>query len=182
MLSRVRDGRVRPRLVRDVTLLVAAATAMVALPSPPAAVLYEIRWWSLVTLSRFVGDEQQTVRGERRGQGRMVYEPLGDGRSYIRFGGAGGDGEGILGPTAPEWLVVPAALDVGTPPPPPHLTTGTVSYVGDPARPETIEITFVEGFICRATPDACDGVASWSREFAATAMPTTPAEGLPPAR
>jgi hypothetical protein len=180
MLNRTRGER--PRLRRDVTLLLVAATAVAALPTPEAAVFYEIRWWSLVTLSRFVDEEQETVRGERRGQGRMVYEPLGEGRSYIRFEGAAGDGEGVLGPTAPEWLVFPTALDVGMPPPPPHLTTGTVSYVGDPARPEMIEITFVEGFICRATPAACDGVASWSREFAATATPTTPLQDPVPGR
>jgi len=159
------------------TLIVVAATAVAALPTTQAAEVYEIRWWSLVTLSRYVGGEQETVRGERRGRGRMVYQPLGDGRSYIRFGGPEGDGDGILGPTRPEWLVFPAAIEVGAPPPPPHLTTGTVHYVGDPARPAMIEITFVEGFICRATPDACDGVASWSREFAAIATPATPAEG-----
>jgi hypothetical protein len=112
----------------------------------------------------------------------MLHEPLGDGRSYIRFSGPEGGGEGVLGPTAPEWLVFPTAVAVGVPPPPPHLTSGTVHYVGDPARPELIEITFVEGFICRATPAACGGIASWSREFAATATPATPAESTGPAR
>jgi len=182
MLRRACRREGRRGLVRDVTLIVVAATAVAALPTTQAAGLYEIQWWSLVTLSRYVGGEQETVRGERRGQGRMVYEPLGDDRSYIRFSGPEGDGEGVLGATGPEWLVFPTAVTVGAPPPPPHLTTGTVRHVGDPARPAAIEITFVEGFICRATPAACDGVASWSREFAATATPATPAEGTTPGR
>lgn len=166
----------RRRLVRDVTLVVVAATAVVALPTARAAVLYEITWWSVVTVSRYVGDEPQMARDARHGKAPMVYAPLGDGRSYIRFGGPEGDGEGVLGPTAPEWLVFPTALPVGAPPSPPHLTTGSVRYVGDPERPQLIEITFVEGFICRATPAACEGVASWSRELAATATRTTPAD------
>lgn len=170
------------RLVRDVTLAVVAATTVVALPTTRAAVLYDISWWSLVTISRYVGGEQETLRGERRGQGRMLYEPLGDGRGHIRFVGPDGEGEGVLGPTAPEWLVVPTALPTGAPPPPPHLTTGTVRYIGDRERPERIEITFVEGFICRAMPAACDGIASWSRELAATATLRPPGEGADPRR
>jgi hypothetical protein len=169
-------------LVRDVTLVVVAATAVAALPTAQAAALYEIRWWSLVTLSRYVRDEQETVRGERRGGGVMVYEPLDGGRHHVRFSGPEGDGEGVLGPAAPEWLVFPAALEVGAPPPPQHLTSGTVRYEGDPARPTLIEITFVEGFICRATSAACDGVASWSREFTATATPATSPPGAGPGR
>lgn len=171
------DVAARRRLVRDVTLVVVAAMAVVALPTTSAAILYDVSWWSLVTISRYVGGEQETVRGERQGQGLMLYEPLGEGRAYIRFAGPDGEGEGVLGPTAPEWLVFPTALPAGAPPPPPHLTTGTVRYVGDPAHPERIEITFVEGFICRATPAACDGIASWSRELAATAIPSPSEEG-----
>ena len=171
------------RPVRDVTLVVLAATAVAALPTAQPAALYEIRWWSLVTLSRYVrDDEQETVRGERRGRGVMVDEPLDGGRRHVRFSGPEGDGEGVLGPAAPEWLAFPVALEVGAPPPPPHLTTGTVRYEGDPARPTLIEITFVEGFICRATPAACDGVASWSREFAATATPAASPPGPGPGR
>lgn len=166
------------RIVRDMALLAAASAAIVVLPPASlAAELYHIEWWSLVKISRFVGNEQETVRGERRGRGRLVYEPLSNGRRYIRFESPEGGGEGVLGPTAPEWLVFPTAFPAGAPPPPPHLTTGTVSYVGDPAHPELIEITFVEGFICRATPPACDGVASWSREFAATVTPAAPPDG-----
>ena len=66
----------RRPLVRDVTLVAVAATVVALLPTAHAAVLYEIRWWSLVTLSRYVHDaEQETERGERRGRGVMVYEP-----------------------------------------------------------------------------------------------------------
>ena len=176
------DDAARRRLVRDVTLVVVAVTAVVALPTTQAAVLYDISWWSLVTISRYVGAEQETERGERHGQGRMLYEPLGDGRSHIRFVGPEGEGEGVLGPTAPEWLVFPTELPVGAPPPPPHLTTGTVRYIGNPESPERIEITFVEGFICRATPAACEGIASWSRELAATATPSVPGDGPDPGR
>jgi hypothetical protein len=171
----------RRRLRRDVTLVVVAATAVAALPTTRAATLYEITWWSVVTVSRYVGEERQTARDERQGQGRMVYEPLGGGRAHIRFAGPDGEGEGVLGPTAPEWLLFPTALAVGAPPPP-HLTTGSVRYVGSPEQPEAIEIAFVEGFICRATPAACEGVASWSRELVATATRTTPAEAERPAQ
>jgi hypothetical protein len=171
----------RRPLVRDVTLVAVAATVVALLPTAHAAVLYEIRWWSLVTLSRYVHDaEQETERGERRGRGVMVYEPLDGERRHLRFSGPEGHGEGVLGPAAPEWLVFPTALEVGAPPPPQHLTSGSVRYEGDPGRPTLIEITFVEGFICRATPAACEGIASWSREFAATAIPATSPPGAGP--
>jgi hypothetical protein len=47
----------------------------------------------------------------------------------------------------------------------PHLSGGTFEFSGDPERPESFTVSFVEGFICRSTPAVCDGVAMWERRF-----------------
>ena len=47
----------------------------------------------------------------------------------------------------------------------PHLSGGAFDFKGDPERPDAFTVSYVEGFICRATPPVCSGVAMWERRF-----------------
>lgn len=64
--------------------------------------------------------------------------------------------------------------DVGRPPAPPHLTSGTFQAVGDPQRPKAFELAWAEGFICRTMPATCGNVTAWSRELTGRATLATP--------
>jgi hypothetical protein len=146
------------------SLMVAVALAVAPAAAGPG--VFDLEWTSFARAGRWEGAEVVTTGGELSGRATARLAPTGT-PSLIRlvFSGESGHGDGLIGPNGPTSFTFPTAVPVGTPPAPPHLTGGTFEVRGDPKRPEGFVVSFVEGFICRATPRACGGVSMWERRF-----------------
>jgi hypothetical protein len=160
-------------MVRGVVGSLVVAVGMTVVTSAtvlPARGDFEMEWTSFARAARWEGEQIVTTGGELSGHGvaRLVAT---DTRSVVRlvFSGEEGAGSGLIGPNGPMAFEFPTAVAVGVPPPVPHLSGGTFEVSGDPRRPEGFAVSYVEGFICRATPAACGGVSMWERRFEARA-------------
>lgn len=151
----------------------AAAFLLIAQTAPPG-LFYDFEWRSAAMLSRWEGGDTVTSRGELTGKGRLRLTRLRDGHWHFAFWSPEGAGEGDIVDDRLQSVSFPAALDVGRPPAPPHLTSGTFKPIGDPARPAAFELTWAEGFICRTTPATCGNVTSWARELTGRGTLTEP--------
>ena len=140
-----------------------AATSTTVMPAPGD---FELEWTSFARVARWEGEQVVTAGGEMSGRGvaRLVATNT---RSVVRlvYTGKDGTGSGLIGPNGPMAFEFPTAVTVGTPPAVPHLSGGTFEVSGDPRRPDGFVVSYVEGFICRATPAACGGVSMWERRF-----------------
>lgn len=130
---------------------------------------YRFEWRSFTSRTEWKAGEPVTTRGELTGRGTAILEPLANGLYRLSFTTDNGSGSGIVGRGVPEQLIFPVAVQVGAPPPPPHLVAGWFKPNGDGPAPDGFEIVYTEGFICRTTPDRCDGVTTWERTFSARA-------------
>lgn len=144
-----------------VGVLLGASSAGDAVPG------YRFEWRSFASRTEWKAGEPVTTRGELTGRGTAVLEPLANGLYRLAFATDNGNGGGIVGRGVPEHLTFPVAVQVGTPPPPPHLVAGWFTPHGNGPIPERFEIVYTEGFICRTTPERCDGITSWERSFSA---------------
>ncbi|HXH83332.1 MAG TPA: hypothetical protein VNN07_10420 [Candidatus Tectomicrobia bacterium] len=137
--------------------------------SPAITGPYDIDWTVSARLTRWHDGQTVTTTAERRGRGvarlvRVAPEVL-----RIDFSGEDGEGQGYVGPAGPTAFVFPPAMPLPGPPALPHLTGGSFELLGPPDHPSGFRVDYVEGFICRATPAVCGGVAMWEQHFAARA-------------
>ena len=140
-----------------------------ALPATPASD-YDLVWTAFAREVRWQqGDSQPVAAGERSGRAKARLIHLRPGVMRLEWRGEGGDGSGLIGPAGPTSFTFPSPLVIVGPPPLPHLSGGAFDFSGDPERPETFTVSYVEGFICRAAPPVCAGVAMWERRFEARA-------------
>ena len=131
---------------------------------------YDLTWTAFAREVRWQqGESQPVAAGERSGQARARLTRLRPGVLRLEWRGEGGDGSGLIGPAGPTSFSFPSPLVLTGPPALPHLSGGAFDFSGDPERPETFTVSYVEGFICRATPPVCAGVAMWERRFEARA-------------
>lgn len=131
---------------------------------------YDLTWTAFARQARWLEDESRPVTaGERSGQAVARLVPVGPSVLRLEWQGPHGSGRGFIGPAGPTDFQFPSPLPISGPPPLPHLSGGAFEFRGDPDRPETFTVSYVEGFICRSTPVVCDGVAMWERRFEASA-------------
>lgn len=154
-----------------VWLLAVALSAGAAAPAAPASdPAYDLVWTVFAREVRWQqGDSRPVMAGERSGHARARLTHVRPGVMRLEWRGEGGDGSGLIGPAGPTSFTFPSPLVIAGPPPLPHLSGGAFDFSGDPERPETFTVSYVEGFICRATPPVCAGVAMWERRFEARA-------------
>ena len=153
----------------SVWLLAVALSVGAAAPAAPASD-YDLVWTAFAREVRWQqGDSQPVAAGERSGHARARLQRVRPGVMRLEWRGDGGDGSGLIGPAGPTSFTFPSPLVLTGPPPLPHLSGGAFEFSGDPERPETFTVSYVEGFICRATPPVCAGVAMWERRFEARA-------------
>src|SRR5438552_10487769 len=145
------------------------AVALAAGPAPAApASEYDLVWTAFAREVRWQqGESQPVAAGERSGRARARLIRARPGVLRLEWQGEGGDGSGLIGPAGPTSFSFPSPLVITGPPPLPHLSGGAFDFSGDPERPDTFTVSYVEGFICRATPPVCAGVAMWERRFEA---------------
>jgi hypothetical protein len=142
------------------TLTLAVATAVAA----PAE--YELTWTAFARQTVWRDEETQPVAaGERSGQAVARLVRVSPGVLRLEWRSPDGDGRGLIGPAGPTSFTFPSPLPIAGPPALPHLSGGAFEFSGDPERPDTFTVSFVEGFICRSTPAVCAGVAMWERRF-----------------
>ena len=131
---------------------------------------YDLTWTAFAREVRWQqGESQPVAAGERSGQARARLTRVRPGVLRLEWRGEGGDGSGLIGPAGPTSFSFPSPLVLTGPPALPHLSGGAFDFSGDPERPETFTVSYVEGFICRATPPVCAGVAVWARRIEARA-------------
>src|SRR5438093_4271255 len=146
--------------------LVAATLVLTATAAEAAALEYDLIWTTFARETRWAGDEKRPVAaGERSGRALARLTRIRPGVLRLEWRGEGGDGSGLIGPAGPTSFTFPSPLVIAGPPPVPHLTGGAFDFKGDPERPDAFTVSYVEGFICRATPPVCSGVAMWERRF-----------------
>ena len=150
---------------------VAAAALWVGLAAPgPSPVQYDLSWTVFVRQAGWQGqDALPILAGERSGTGVARLLRVSPTVLRLEWRGSDGDGRGLIGPAGPTSFEFPSPVPLTVPPPLPHLSGGEYQFTGDPDRPATFTVTYVEGFICRSTPAVCDGVAMWERRLQATA-------------
>ena len=154
---------------------VLAAVVLLASQTAPSGVLYDFEWRSAAMLSRYESGDTVTSRGELVGRGRLRLTRLPGGRMHFAFWSPEGNGQGDIVGERLQSVTFPAPLEVGRPAAPPHLTSGAFRpIVGDPKRPETFELAWAEGFICRTPPVACGNVTAWARELSGRATLSRP--------
>jgi hypothetical protein len=146
--------------------LVAAGLTLV-LGNPAAAPPeYEMTWTAFGRQSGYRDhDAQPVAAGERSGRAVARLRRVSPGVLRLEWQGPEGGGRGLIGPAGPTAFEFPSPLPVAGPPAMPHLSGGSFEYSGDPERPDTFTVAYVEGFICRSTPAVCGGVAMWERRF-----------------
>lgn len=149
-------------------------TVGAASPARPDA-LYTFEWRSFARIARTEGGETSS---EQRGRGTATLVSLPFGLLRLEFHGDDGDGSGVIGPGGPQRLTFPTPLPVDVPPAPPHLIGGFFEPYGDPLEPDAFRLQYIEGFICHTTPQICSDIATWEREFTASATRIAP----PPTR
>jgi hypothetical protein len=163
-LSGGRAGHVRCTNDGDMRAALAAVFLLTAQTAPPG-VSYDFEWRSAAMLSRYEAGDTITSRGELR------LTRLGSGRMHFVFWSPEGNGHGDIVGQRLESVAFPAPLDVGRPAAPPHLTSGAFRPTGgDPRQPETFELAWAEGFICRTPPARCGNVTAWARELSGHAI------------
>ena len=139
--------------------------------APPGVFFYDFEWRSAAMLARYEGGDTVTSRGELVGRGRLRLTRLGDGRMQFAFWSPEGNGHGDIVGDRLQAVTFPTPLEVGRPAAPPHLTSGAFRPTsGDPQRPETFELAWAEGFICRTPPASCGNVTAWARELSGRAI------------
>jgi hypothetical protein len=151
-----------------------AAVVLLASQTAPPGVFYDFEWRSAATLSRYESGDTVTSRGELVGRGRLRLTPVSHDRMHFAFWSPEGNGQGDIVGERLQAVTFPAPLQVGRPAAPPHLTSGAFRPIGDPQRPESFELAWAEGFICRTPPPTCDNVTAWARELSGRATRTTP--------
>lgn len=152
-----------------VWLLVAALTLGLAPPvqAPPE---YDLTWTTFARQAGWQDDDARPVAaGERSGTGVARLVRVGPTVLRLEWQGPDGSGRGLIGPAGPTDFKFPSPLPITGPPALPHLSGGAFEFSGDPDRPDTFRVSYVEGFICRSTPAVCDGVAMWERRLEASA-------------
>src|SRR5438309_1595839 len=165
-----------------VWLVAVALTLGAATPEPPGSD-YDLVWTAFAREVRWqTGESQPVAAGERSGRARARLIRTRPGVLRLEWRGEGGDGSGLIGPAGPTSFTFPSPLVIAGPPPLPHLSGGAFEFSGEPERPETFTVSYVEGFICRETPAGCSGVAMWERRFdgRATRRENHGALGRPP--
>ena len=146
--------------------LVAATLVLTATAAEAAALEYDLIWTTCARETRWAGDEKRPVAaGERSGRALARLTRIRPGVLRLEWRGEGGDGSGLIGPAGPTSFTFPSPIVIAGPPPLPHLSGGAFEFSGEPERPETFTVSYVEGFICRETPAGCSGVAMWERRF-----------------
>jgi hypothetical protein len=152
-----------------------AAVFMLASQTAPLGVFYDFEWRSAAMLSRYEAGDTVTSRGELVGRGRLRLTRLSGGRMHFAFWSPEGNGQGEIIGERLQAVTFRAPLEVGRPAAPPHLTSGAFRPTGrDPQRPETFELAWAEGFICRTPPASCGNVTAWARELSGHATMTRP--------
>ncbi|HEX6211542.1 MAG TPA: hypothetical protein VF136_12240 [Methylomirabilota bacterium] len=150
--------------------LVAAGLALgLAAPAagPPE---YDLSWTASARQAGWQGEDARPVAaGERSGTAVARLVRVGPRVVRLEWQGPEGNGRGLLGPAGPSDFHFPSPLEITGPPALPHLSGGTFEFSGDPQQPDSFTVSYVEGFICRSTPAACDGVAMWERRLEASA-------------
>lgn len=149
------------------TWVVALALSLAAATAAEAAgPEYDLTWTTFAREARWRNGEAQPVAaGERSGRAVARLTRVQPGVLRLDWSGEGGDGSGLIGPAGPTRFTFPSPLVIAGPPPLPHLSGGSFEFSGDPERPESFEVSYVEGFICRSTPAVCSGVQMWERRF-----------------
>jgi hypothetical protein len=143
----------------------AAALTLLAKPAagPPE---YDLTWTAFARQAAWEEREARPVAaGERSGHAVARLRRVGPDVLRLEWKGPDGDGRGLIGPGGLIRFTFPSPLPIAGPPAMPHLSGGVFEFDGDPERPATFRISYVEGFICRSTPTVCDGVAMWERRF-----------------
>jgi hypothetical protein len=152
-----------------------AAVVMLVSQTAPPGVFYDFEWRSAAMLSRYEAGDTVTSRGELVGRGRLRLTRLSGGRMHFAFWSPEGNGHGDIVGQRLQAVTFPAPLDVGRPAAPPHLTSGAFRPTGgNPHRPETFELAWAEGFICRTPPPTCGNVTAWARELSGYATLARP--------
>ncbi len=152
-----------------VWLVAAALTLGLAAPAK-APLEYDLIWTAFARQAQWQDQDARPVAaGERSGTGVARLVRVGPTVVRLEWQGPDGNGRGLIGPDGPTDFHFPSPLPIVGPPPLPHLSGGAFEFTGDPERPETFTVSYVEGFICRSTPAVCDGVAMWERRFEASA-------------
>jgi hypothetical protein len=150
--------------------LVAAALALGPAASATAPLEYDLTWTAFARQAGWDGQDTRPVAaGERSGTGIAHLVRVGPTVLRLEWQGPEGNGRGLIGPAGPVDFHFPSPLPITGPPALPHLSAGTFEFTGDPEQPDTFTVSYVEGFICRATPAVCDGVAMWERRLEASA-------------
>jgi hypothetical protein len=143
-------------------LLAAALTFATSAAAPE----YEMTWTAFARQSGWRDQDTQPVAaGEQSGRAIARLIRVSPGVLRLEWQGPEGGGRGMIGPAGPTDFQFPSPLPIAGPPAIPHLSGGSFEYSGDPERPDTFTVSYVEGFICRSTPAVCDGVAMWERRF-----------------
>jgi hypothetical protein len=151
-------------------VVAAALWVGLAAPAGPSPLQYDLAWTVFARQGGWQGpDPVPILAGERSGTGVARLLRVSPTVLRLEWQGADGDGRGLIGPTGPTSFEFPSPLPPAGPPPLPHLSGGEYQFTGDRDRPATFTVVYVEGFICRSTPTACDGVSMWERRLEATA-------------
>jgi hypothetical protein len=145
--------------------LLAVALSLLAKPAvaPPE---YDLTWTAFARQAAWSEEEPRpVVAGERSGHAVAKLVRVGPKVRRLEWNSPDGSGRGLIGPSGPTRFTFPSPLPIAGPPALPQLSGGAFEFDGDPERPESFTIRYVEGFICRSAPDGCDGVAMWERRF-----------------
>jgi hypothetical protein len=150
--------------------LVAAALSLSAVAPAAPPLEYDLTWTAFARQAGWQDhDARPVAAGERSGTGVARLVRVGPTVLRLEWQGPEGNGRGLIGPAGPVDFQFPSPLPITGPPALPQLSGGAFEFSGDPERPETFTVSYVEGFICRSTPTVCDGVAMWERRFEASA-------------
>src|SRR5215475_7755560 len=146
------------------------AVALAGAPPASPASDYDLVWTVFAREVRWQqGESQPAAAGERSGHARARLSRVRPGVLRLEWRGEDGDGSGLIGPAGPTSFTFPSPLVIAGPPALPHLSAGSFDFSGERERPDSFTVSYVEGFICRATPPVCAGVAMWERRFEARA-------------
>jgi hypothetical protein len=145
--------------------LLAAALILLAKPSMGPGE-YDLAWTAFARQATWDGyDPRPVAAGERSGQAVARLVRMGPRVMRLEWTGPDGGGRGLIGPAGPTSFTFPSPLPITGPPPLPHLSGGTFEFAGAREHPESFTVSYVEGFICRSTPQVCEGVVMWERRF-----------------
>jgi hypothetical protein len=145
--------------------LLAAGLLVSANPAAPVSE-YDLTWTAFARQAAWQEREARpVVAGERSGQAVARFRRVAPNVFRLEWTGPDGSGRGLIGPGGPTSFTFPSPLPIAGPPPLRHLSGGAFEFDGDPERPETFRVSYVEGFICRSPATGCDGIAMWERRF-----------------